>query len=87
MPRVFIPPLLTPLTGGEAEIDVEGSTVGELIAALESRFPGIADVLLEHGRLRLHIAVAIDDEIATLGVLEPVPPSAEVHFVTAIRGG
>lgn len=87
MPRVFIPPLLTPLTGGAAEIDLDGSTVGELISALDARHPGIADVLLEHGRLRPHIAVAIDDDLAPLGTLEPVAPSSEIHFVTAIRGG
>mgnify|MGYP002778121474 CR=1 FL=1 len=87
MARVFIPALLTPLTGGESEIEAEGSNVGQVIAALDALYPGFGEVLLDQGRLRPNIAVAIDDEIATLGVLESVSPSSEIHFVTAIRGG
>jgi hypothetical protein len=43
--------------------------------------------LIEEGRLRPNISVAVDGEISPLGVLELVAPSSEVHFVTAIKGG
>ncbi len=41
MPTVFIPPPLRDLTGGVAEIAVDGSTVREVVEALECQFPGI----------------------------------------------
>lgn len=87
MPKVYIPTLLRHTTGGCAELDVEGATVREVIANLEARFPGVQDRVMENGRLRPSVSVAIDGEITPLGLLELVTPSSEVHFLTAIRGG
>jgi hypothetical protein len=66
---------------------VEGATVNDIIANLEARYPGVHDRLIENGRLRPSVSVAIDGEITPLGLLEFVAPSSEVHFLTAIRGG
>jgi len=33
------------------------------------------------------IAVAINDQVSQMGLMEPVPPDAEVHFLPAISGG
>ena len=87
MPRVYIPALLRALTGGRAEVEVEGATVRQIVANLEALYPGLQDRLVEGGRLRPNISVAVNDEISPLGLMETVPPSGEVHFVTAIRGG
>ena len=87
MPRVFIPALLRPLTSGQTEVEIEGSTVLGLIENLEARFPGFKDRLVDQGRLRPNIAIAVDDDIAPLGLNEAVSPTAEVHFIAAIRGG
>ena len=87
MPRVYIPALLRPLTGGCAEVEVEGATVRQIVANLEARYPGLQDRLVEGGRLRPNISVAVNDEISPLGLMAAVPPSGEVHFITAIRGG
>ena len=43
--------------------------------------------LVTDDRLRSSIAVAIDGEVRPLGLLQPVAPTSEVHFVLAISGG
>jgi molybdopterin converting factor small subunit len=85
--RVFIPAPLRALSRGLAELEIEAATVGEVIAALETRFPGMADALVEGGVLRPGMAVSVDSEVATLGLHEPVQPGAEVHFLPALGGG
>ena len=41
MPVVFIPNPLRDLTAGDAEVAVEGSTVRDVVDALETRYPGM----------------------------------------------
>jgi len=68
-------------------VDVEGSTVREIIENLERIYPGIRERLVENERLRPNISVAVDGEVTPLGMAETVGPGSEVHFVAAIRGG
>ena len=87
MAIVFIPTLLRPLTGGRASVEAEGATVRQVIESLEIAWPGIRERLLEQDRLRPNISVAVDGEVTPMGLLEPVGPTSEVHFVAAIKGG
>lgn len=87
MPRVFIPPLLRDAAGGIADIDVEGATVRQIIAALETRYPGIRDRICTGDQLRPGLAVAINGTVSPIGLLQKVPADAEVHFLPAIGGG
>jgi len=87
MAKVFIPTLLRDATCGVAEIEVGGATVRQVIESLEARFPGIAGRLVEGGRLRPNLSVAVDGEVSPLGLSEGVQESSEVHFVQAIKGG
>ena len=87
MATVYIPALLQSLTGGRATLEVEGETVHEVIGNLDLQCPGIAERLVDAGRLRANISVAVDGEITPLGLLEHVSPQSEVHFVAAIKGG
>ena len=59
----------------------------ELIDDLERQWPGIRERLIEDGRLRQNISVAVDGEVSPLGLRETVESAGEVHFVAAIRGG
>jgi len=43
--------------------------------------------LVENNEIRPSIAVSVDGEIATSGMLEPVRPDSEVHFIPALGGG
>ncbi|MBZ5590988.1 MAG: MoaD/ThiS family protein [Acidobacteriia bacterium] len=87
MPTVFIPTLLQSLTGGRSSVEVEGGTVRQVIDNLEQAWPGIRERLLDQGKLRPNISVAVDGEVTPMGLIEPVSPSSEVHFIAAIKGG
>ena len=87
LPTVYIPTLLQSFTGGKSSVEVEGSTVRQLIDHLEEAWPGLRDRLLDQGRLRPNISVAVDGEITPMGLLESVGPASEVHFIAAIKGG
>ena len=45
MPTIKVPPVLRPQTDGEAEVSVEGATVGESLRALAERYPQTKDQL------------------------------------------
>lgn len=87
MATVIIPALLRKYTGGVERVDVAGNSLRVLIVNLDKRFPGIASQLLQDGELKPSIAVSIDGEMATFGLLERVGESSEVHFLPAIGGG
>lgn len=87
MVTVFIPTMLQSMTRGAKEIEVEAANVRQIIERLEELYPGIKDRLVEEGRIRPNLSVAVDGEVARLGLLEKVGESSEVHFVPAIGGG
>ena len=87
MARVFVPTMLQAATGGVKEVEVEGRNVRQIIEGLDELFPGIAGRLLEDGDIRSNLAVAVDGEVARMGLMERVGETAEVHFVPAIGGG
>ncbi len=87
MAVVWIPSLLRDLTGGQETVTVAGSTVRQVIEALDRTYPGIKDRLCDANGLRSGIAVAVDTQIAGLGLRQPVGENSEVHFLPAISGG
>jgi molybdopterin synthase sulfur carrier subunit len=87
MARVYIPPQLRDLTGGVSELDVAGSTVRELVAQLERRFPGIEQRLCASGELAPNLQVSIGDQLSRRGLDAPVPPDGEIHFLPVFGGG
>jgi sulfur-carrier protein len=87
MPTVFMPAPLRSLASGETKIDLAGSTVRELIAALEARFPGISAHLIKDGQLSPSLMVSIDGAVNPRGLLASVQVNSEVHFLPAIGGG
>jgi molybdopterin converting factor small subunit len=87
MPTVWIPALMRDLTGGQVTVEVDGTTVREVVQALESAYPGMAERLLDGGQLRPGIRAAVDGVVTRLGLRQPVPPHAEVHFLPAVSGG
>lgn len=87
MPVVFIPSLLRPLAEGRAEVAVDGADLRAVVNNLIARYPELADRLLENGQLRGNLSIAIDGEISTMGMLDPVDEDSEIHFLAAISGG
>jgi len=87
MPTVWIPPQLRKLTHEQESLAVAGSTLAELIDALETRFPGSGARLVENGAVRSGLSVVIDGQVSREGLSAQVQPNSEVHFIPAIGGG
>ncbi|HLT17454.1 MAG TPA: ubiquitin-like small modifier protein 1 [Acidimicrobiales bacterium] len=87
---VRIPTTLRTLTGGQAEVTVEGATVGEVLKNLDAAHPGIGDRILdEEGGLRRFVNVFVaDDDVRFLQQLDtPVPDGETVAIIPAVAGG
>lgn len=87
MATVVVPALLRKLTNGRDRVAASGRNIGQLVADLERQFPGFADHLVENGDIKPSVAVSIDGEMGTGGVLDRVSESSEVFFIPAISGG
>ncbi len=85
MAIVFIPPKLRKLTGA-AEVEVEGSTVREVIEQMEQRFPGVKGRLFTDGQLSPTLQLSVDHRMTRV-VSTKVLPTTEIHFLPVIGGG
>lgn len=88
--NVRVPAQLRQLTGGEGEVPAEGSTVGEVLKALDAAHPGFADRLFdEAGGLRRFVNVFLADEDVRFlqGLDTPVADGQTVSIVPAVAGG
>lgn len=87
MARVVIPALLRDLTGGCTRVTAPGATVGEVLDNLERQYPGCKARLFKGDRLVSSLAIFVNDQRASLGLLEPVGEEAEIRFQVFIAGG
>lgn len=86
---VRIPTVLRPHTGGAARVEVEGSTVADVLRALVTDNPALEERLLEDGKVRGYVNVFVDDEdIRYLdGEATVVPAGTEISIMPAVAGG
>ena len=85
--RVRIAALLHSYTGGFKIIEVEASTIGEAIAALDRRFPGIAfRIVDEQNQIRPHMNVFLGEE-SVRDLTTPITRDGEIYIVGALSGG
>ena len=87
MAKIFIPTMLQSLTAGVKQVDLDARNVRQVIERLEELYPGMKDRLVEDGEIRPNLAIAINGDVAIMGMLEKVGENSEVHFVPAIGGG
>jgi molybdopterin synthase sulfur carrier subunit len=88
--KVRIPTQLRTLTGGAGEVGVEGSTVGEVLKALDAAHEGFADRLFDDaGELRRFVNVFLADEDVRFleGLSTPVSDGQTLSIVPAVAGG
>lgn len=88
--KVRIPTPLRKLTNNEELVEVTGTTIGEAIAELQTRYPGIKDRLLdETGAVRRFVNVYVNEEdIRFLQNQETkLSDGDEVSIIPAIAGG
>ena len=87
---VVIPSALRGYIGDVRQVDLEASTIEEVLRKLNERFPGLADLLVsENGRLRRYVNVFVNkDDIRFGGGLETkLKDGDQVRIIPAIAGG
>jgi molybdopterin converting factor small subunit len=87
---VRIPPVLRASVGGAKQVDVSGSTVGELLEGLVAAHPGLRDQLFTpDGELNRFVNVYIDGQDVRYlgGTATPVDPRDEMVILPAMAGG
>lgn len=88
--KVKIPTQLRGATGGEAEADVEGDTVGEVLDALYDVFPELRERISEEGAgLRRFVNVYLGEEDVRFldGLETAVEDGDDVTILPAVAGG
>lgn len=89
MATVFVPTPLRKLTNGQSKVEVAGSSVREVLAMLETNYPGFEARVSEDGEIKRFINLFVDgQEIRTLDGLDTaVGDDSEVSIIPAMAGG
>jgi molybdopterin converting factor small subunit len=83
--RVLLPTHLRSYSGGAAEIEAEGATLGAVLADVDARHPGfLVRVVDEQDRIRPHVKCFVAGEQA---FSLAVPITGEVQILAALSGG
>jgi molybdopterin synthase sulfur carrier subunit len=90
MPSVRIPTPLRKLTNELEVVEAGGNNISEIIASLDSAFPGLKERICDDsGQVRRFVNIFVNDE--DIRFLEenatPVKPTDEISIVPAIAGG
>jgi glutathione S-transferase len=86
----FMRPVARALSGGASTVEVEGSTLAEVLKNLNVAHPGFADRLfVEAGNLHKFVNVFVsDDDVRYLDGLNTAVPAGEtVSIIPAVAGG
>ena len=84
---VHVGSILHAYTGGRAQVEARGRTLGAVLDDLDRRFPGLRfRVVDEQGRLRPHVKAWIGG-VPARRLDQEVPAGAEVHVLGALSGG
>ena len=87
---VKIPTPLRPLTSGQAEVKVEGATVGEILRKLDAQFRGFGDRILDEGKnVKRFVNVFVnEDNIRDMEDLDTeVKAGDTISILPSIAGG
>ena len=87
---VRIPTTMRPISGGNSTVEVEGSTLRDVLAALNEAHNGFAERLFsETGDLHKFVNIFVsDDDVRYLqGLDTPVKSGDTVSIIPAVAGG
>ena len=87
VPRVFLPAEIRALADQHESVNVTGTTVAEVLEALDTRYPGVRQRLCDGNQLRSGLVVSVGHAISALGLLQPVSDTDEIHFLPSVGGG
>jgi molybdopterin synthase sulfur carrier subunit len=84
--KVLIPTPLRSYTGAH-EVEADGATIGELLAALDRLYPGLRFRMVdEQNKIRPHMRVFVNGE-QSFDMTRPLRESDAVQIVQALSGG
>ena len=85
--KVLIPDPLRSYTEERHEVEADGAMLGELLADLDRRYPGIRfRVINEQDEIRRHIKIFVNRE-QVRHLAAPLRTADEVMIVCALSGG
>ncbi len=89
MPQVEVPSRYRVPTKGESCIEVEGRTVGECIDAVEGRYPGVRELILDRkGEVQRFVRLFLNGEQLARDALDTaVSRDDRIAIVVAPAGG
>ena len=87
---IRLPTVLRSHVGGQASVEIQGATIGEILSTLVAEHPGLSgQVIAEDGTLNKFVNIYVnDDDVRYLQQLAtPVVDGDEVSILPAVAGG
>jgi molybdopterin converting factor small subunit len=88
--EVHIPTAFRPFSHDREKVEFElkgGGSLRQVIDKLEAECPGIKERLMFEGGVHPSIAVFVNDEQVSQGIIERVPEDAVIRLLPAMGGG
>ena len=84
---VHIPSPLRSYTAQKNTADAQGATLGEVLSALDQRYPGLRfRIITEQDTIRQHIRIFVNAEQAQ-DLAVALRPDDQVYIICALSGG
>ena len=84
---VHIPSPLRSYTAQKGAVDAQGATLGEVLSALDQRYPGLRfRIITEQDTIRQHIRIFVNEEQAQ-DLSVALRPDDQVYIICALSGG
>ena len=88
MITVFIPTAFRKFSGDREQVEVAGgSSLRQVIERLEAECPGLKEQLVLNGGIHPGLAIFVNDEQISQGLIEQIPEDATVRILPAMGGG
>jgi sulfur-carrier protein len=85
--KVNVPAPLRSYTGLQKVVEGSGTTLGEVLAGIDHRYPGFRfRIIDEQDSIREHIKIFVNEEQAA-NLRVPVDATDTVHIICALSGG
>jgi molybdopterin converting factor small subunit len=85
---VFIPTAFRKFSGDREQVEVSGgSSLRQVIERLEAECPGIKEQLLVDGGIHAGLAIFVNDEQISQGLIEQISDDATIRILPAMGGG
>jgi molybdopterin converting factor small subunit len=86
VPTVLLRAPISDLAEGNRRVQIAGTTVREVLLALERAYPRVSGwVLDEHGNVRRHVNIFVNGDLADDAA--PVADEDTLHVLPSITGG